>query len=115
MNLRRGGGLRIRGPDSLGRCDDYFTNLFLCFTFDEFSYITREEALFFPFCFVDNGWFLRPDFDFHGVLMGGVYKWAMMSVCISLRRRDGSGIGMFVLPRTGGWLAWMNDLAMLLL
>lgn len=60
MNLRRGGGLRIRGPDSLGRCDDYFTNLFLCFTFDEFSYVTREEALFFPFALSTMDGFCGP-------------------------------------------------------
>lgn len=79
MRLRRGGGLRIRGPDSLGRCDECFYNLFFMFHFFT-TFIHLLEKFVFFFCFVDNGWVYAARFTW--CFDGGVYKWAMMSVCI---------------------------------
>lgn len=87
MSLRRGGGRRIRGRDSWGRCDDIFaqsTTFFVLFLRIACIF-SRRESLFFSH--VDNGWFSAA-YGFGsgpiyiGVDGGGGYKWAMMSVCI---------------------------------
>jgi hypothetical protein len=65
---------------------------FSFFLFLRTLYIPREEAFFFFFffffllCFIDNGWVYAARFTW--CFDGGVYKWAMMSLCILRRWTD---------------------------